>query len=273
MLKKFFFFLLIFIACKSFANVSINNVDLESRDTIFNCRVTTNDKYHVLPKPKKFHRTNNLTRKTKDLFFSQGEAIIIEGYVLDKNCVPITNTSLQIWQLNSHGFNQEGLNARKLSKNQEKLQMYDPHFANNGSTSSDNAGFYRFILIRPCSDCAKRIDMSIKHRNFSGLEKIVWIDVPSREDLIRFAGKKSKIDRSESFGYELIDIHGCENNRNEDFPEEPVIKKDSCDLSTRSGKKTIKTGGSFAKYVGKHDGNDVYRFDVVLSGREEYRKY
>jgi protocatechuate 3,4-dioxygenase beta subunit len=250
MTKKIFFFLFIFLAYKSFAiekpsNI-IDEIDAETRETIFQCNVTKNDSKHILPKPRKFHHSNNLTRKSKDVFFSQGESIIIEGYILDKNCVPITNASIQLWQSNSHGLNQEGLNAKKLAYNQKKLEIYDPHFSSNGSTSSDNTGFYRFILIRPCGDYPRKIDMSAKHRRFKSIEKIVSLD-DKHQNIITPCGKKA-------LEYELIDIHGCE----ETCPRCP---------------KNIKTGGSLAKYTGKYEDQDVYRFDIVLSGREEYRKY
>ena len=265
MLKKFFLLFLTFIAYESFANsdqTMVNNdISLDSRETIFRCTMTKNDGRHILSKPKTFNRSNNLTRKSKDVFFSKGESIIMEGYVLDENCIPITNASLQLWQSNSYGFNQEELNAKKLSKSLEKLQFYDPQFASNGSTSSDNTGFYRFILIRPCQDCAKRIDMSAKHKRFQEIEKIVWIDTPSHMALMKDDREKSKATAKlgNSLEYELIDIYGCEEK-----PQKYLAKTNG---------QTIKTGGSFAKYIGKHDDRDVYRFDIILSGREEYRKY
>ena len=235
--------------------------DKNFRETVLRCKITTNDGAHHIPKPKKFHRSNNLTRRSKDIFFSRGESMIIEGYVLDKNCVPITNASLQIWQPNNYGLYQNEMKAKDLSNNHEKLKIYDTHFASNGSNSSDNTGFYRFILIKPCKDCQRKIDMSVKHKNFSNLEKVVWIGMPSKEDLIN-ANRNSHVSYRRNsggksyFGYELQEMCGY---------DEEIINESKVVV--------IRTGGSFAKYIGKRGNQDVYRFDVVLPGREEYRKY
>lgn len=254
-ISKFLFFLTMLFSIQAFSieKMEENWYDENERETVLRCKITHSDKHHHLPKPKKFHRSNNLTRQSKDVFFSKGESMIIEGYILDKNCVPITNTSIQLWQPNYYGFNQDGIKAKNISKNLGELNYYDPHFASNGSNSSDNTGFYRFILIKPGECNENKIDISVRHKKFSPIEKVVWIGKRDNSDTTNTANNSSS---KQYFGYELQKICGC-------------------DVENINGKKiiSINTGGSVAKYIGKRDDQDVYRFDIVLSGREQYKKY
>jgi protocatechuate 3,4-dioxygenase beta subunit len=258
MLKKFFLFVLILFSSKSFANFNYANLDSNYQEIIFQCKITQSDKNHIIAKPKKFNRSNNLTRRSNDVFFSKGEPIIIEGYILDKNCVPITNASIQLWQSNAYGLDQKKINPKEFYKNPEKLANYDPQFANNGSTTSDNKGFYRFIVIEPCKKCPKKIDLSVRHKKFKEIEKIISIDTSENENLIRYDKKNHQ--KAETLEYELINIHGYET----------ICPNDILKLNKKIN---IKTGDSFAKYIGKFDQKNLYRFDIVLNGKEEYRKY
>jgi protocatechuate 3,4-dioxygenase beta subunit len=74
---------------------------------------TKDKKEEILAKPKpniiakeyNFNNINNLTRETGSFFHASGEDIIIAGRIVDKDCVPFTDLTIEIWQ--------DGYNKRK----------------------------------------------------------------------------------------------------------------------------------------------------------------
>lgn len=70
-----------------------------------------------------------------------GERIIVSGRVLDENGRAVPYTLVEIWQANTAG--------RYLHKNDQHHAPLDPNFTGCGHTLTDAEGRYRFVTIRP----------------------------------------------------------------------------------------------------------------------------
>ncbi len=257
------------------------------RDVIYHCMLTRPE-MHFLKKPQKFNKSNNLTRRSKDVFSARGQEIILEGYILDQNCVPITNASLQAWQTNNLGINQEGIQAKNLRNEPERLERFDTHFANNGSNSSDNTGFYRFILLRPCKVCHKVVDFAASNGKFQHLDTVVKFNLNSDDTLnnrLRCDNNPQCREEAGSSSDKKLEKYRAILNRNKNLTLKQelaiLFDEDIDDLKKKYRKENnfqerkilIKSGEAIAKFIGKREGKDVYRLDIVLSGTNTYRKY
>jgi protocatechuate 3,4-dioxygenase beta subunit len=249
------------------------------RETIFRCRVTE-QMGHILEKPKKINKNNNLTRKPENLFFSKGKSVILEGYILDKNCVPIPNATINVWQKNNFGVNQYDLKGKNLRNEPEKLKEFDTHFTNNGSSASDNTGFYNFILLQPCKNCSKNFDFAVdeKSKKFKNLESIATFssisnkntnnnDENDRQNDVRLEKYKQIINRNKNLTLKqelkiLCEITSDTNN-----------DKDISQNNTDKYTNLINSGQAIAKFIGFRNNKPIYRMDLVLDGQNYYRKY
>ena len=292
--------LLMLCCLLSISNLNASQVKIQQftkednykRDVIYHC-LLTRPEMHFLKKPQKFNKGNNLTRRSKDIFSARGQEIILEGYILDQDCVPITNASLQAWQTNNLGINQEGIQAKNLRNEPERLERFDTHFANNGSNSSDNTGFYRFILLKPCKACNKVVDFAVSHGKFQHLDTVVKFNlINDKENLDSLMNNnKLRCDNDQKCREEVLPSDKrleryrvvLNRNKNLTLKQELAIlcDEDVNDFKKRSNRKDnlnerrilIKSGDAIAKFIGMRDGKDVYRLDVVLSGANMYRKY
>ena len=70
-----------------------------------------------------------------------GERIIISGRVLDSDGRPVPNTLVEIWQANAAG--------RYVDPVDDHPAPLDPNFTGAGRTLTDDAGFYRFVTVKP----------------------------------------------------------------------------------------------------------------------------
>jgi len=70
-----------------------------------------------------------------------GERIIVSGRVTDEDGRAMAYTLVEIWQANAAG--------RYLHKNDQHNAPLDPNFAGCGHTLTDAEGRYRFVTIRP----------------------------------------------------------------------------------------------------------------------------
>jgi len=70
-----------------------------------------------------------------------GERIIVSGYVIDEDGRPIPDTLIEIWQANA-----AGRYAHDADQHDAPL---DPHFSGVGRVTTDAAGAYRFMTVKP----------------------------------------------------------------------------------------------------------------------------
>lgn len=93
-----------------------------------------------------------ITEKNNDLRYQTGfpdripgEQIMITGYVMDEYCVPVSNASINIWQIKTMA---------------EKDALYL-----TGSTSTDSTGKFSFFSVVPAhaNNLAPKINLNVKH--------------------------------------------------------------------------------------------------------------
>jgi protocatechuate 3,4-dioxygenase beta subunit len=82
---------------------------------------------------------NDLTRHFAEA--PQGERIIVSGRVLDEDGRGVSKALVEIWQANAAG--------RYRHSRDEHPAPLDPNFLGYGRTTTDDAGNYRFVSIKP----------------------------------------------------------------------------------------------------------------------------
>ncbi|MFI4983602.1 MAG: dioxygenase [Rickettsiales bacterium] len=115
-------------------------------------------------------KTNNLRRKTGSSEFASGDFVVISGRIVDENCVPITEATVEIWQNNALGLDQAS---------ETRDQNVDPNFLATGTAITDNLGFYDFFTIFPGKGKNGRvphINFRVKHRDFQPLETEMFFE-------------------------------------------------------------------------------------------------
>jgi protocatechuate 3,4-dioxygenase beta subunit len=171
-----FFFLVILGPTTTMANsteekkdIILSNPILQN-DTILkqHCEITpTIWRPYAAPK---IHPTNNLRRKAGSYNFAEGEFIIIQGQILDAQCIPVSQAIVEIWQTNSKGLYQ----VYDIEEN--RYEDFDSNFLGSGKQVTDNLGFYNFLTILPGTygERARHIHFRLRHPNFPTVETIMY---------------------------------------------------------------------------------------------------
>jgi protocatechuate 3,4-dioxygenase beta subunit len=129
--------------------------------------------------PAKFHSTNNLTRKIGGFGKAQGRVINIYGRLLDKNCIPVSDANIYIWQTNSLGIYQSpGVKVFDIDK--EKI---DPNFTGSGVSTTNNQGHFSFITIFPdeLPTSAPHINFMVSHPDFKIFQSRIYFNSSSED--------------------------------------------------------------------------------------------
>jgi protocatechuate 3,4-dioxygenase beta subunit len=88
-----------------------------------------------------FHQDNDLTQIQGHATAALGQVVYIKGRVLDSNCKPISNATVEIWQACASG--------RYNNPKDTNPAPIDPHFKYWGETTTDAKGKYVFKTIIP----------------------------------------------------------------------------------------------------------------------------
>ena len=121
--------------------------------------------------PKVFETSNNLMRKPGGNPVVCGEKLILRGRVLDKNCVPVADAKVYLWQVGCDGkYPYEPL--RNVADSKYINIHSGSSFTGNGAATTDNNGEFQFITIYPAkSEHHKRnINIRIEHRELEALQ-------------------------------------------------------------------------------------------------------
>lgn len=133
---------------------------------VYPCKVSPQI-FSPIDPPESFPRSNNLRRKTGSPDTSNGVPMKIEGRLLDKNCTPVENATIYMWQTNENGHYQS------YYANDDKS---DPNFAGGGIAVTDNMGHFEFLTIEPepYNDRAKQVHFIIRDRDVKKFETIMY---------------------------------------------------------------------------------------------------
>jgi protocatechuate 3,4-dioxygenase beta subunit len=118
----------------------------------------------------KWQTFNNLRRKIGSPFYAIGEPLFVEGYVKDINDVPIDNVQVRLIQANANGAYNHFL------ENDDAL--FDPNFAGNGVTYTDNRGYYRFLTVFPgyYNNRAPHLHVVFEHSKYGRIETEIFFE-------------------------------------------------------------------------------------------------
>jgi protocatechuate 3,4-dioxygenase beta subunit len=125
--------------------------------------------------PQNIGETNNLTRQIGSVLQAEGNMIYLSGQVLDKNCVPVTDALVEIWQANTHGVYQYRFLIKDKSYKPNKA-LYDNNFIGSGKMRTNNLGQFSFITIMPgqYTNFAPSINVKIKHEDFKNFTTKIY---------------------------------------------------------------------------------------------------
>ena len=159
-----------------FSNALIASVPGDSVITKCNLTPSVTSLSHM---PETFNKTNNLRRYTGSFTEAQGKKIAIYGRVMDKNCVPITDLKINMWQANSYGMFQNS------SHQSAKSKRYDQYFVGSGTSVSNNMGYFHFLTIIPgkTKNSSPHLNIMIRDiskKNFS--TNIFFDDINNKQD-------------------------------------------------------------------------------------------
>jgi protocatechuate 3,4-dioxygenase beta subunit len=147
------------------------------------CKITPHMEAWHFPK-KPFNTSANLLRKATKVRRAQGEYMLLKGKVLDRNCVPVQNAVIHIWQPDNNGYYEDSY-PKPNRKDTNLAQGVDPYFGYTGTARTDNLGNFAFLTIFPGSLAknAPHINYIIQHRDFEDLaSKIYFFQHPLNDD-------------------------------------------------------------------------------------------
>src|SRR5262249_34525649 len=97
--------------------------------------------------------------------YAPGELVYITGRVLDKQCVPVSDAIVEIWQADFNGQYKKPTLGERLSP--------EPVFAGTGRATTDNLGRFNFVTVFPGATQEGRapyIHVQVRHKNFPKLD-------------------------------------------------------------------------------------------------------
>lgn len=108
------------------------------------------------PGAKAIHHGNNLIQPAGKAEAISGQKLIIRGHLQDKNCVPITQAVVEIWQLDPYG--------KRMQPSGEDLADVRPMFTGSGRTITGTDGEFFFVTAFPGAGkgWAPRIQVLVK---------------------------------------------------------------------------------------------------------------
>jgi protocatechuate 3,4-dioxygenase beta subunit len=145
--------------------------------------------------PKVFESSNNLLRKIgKEAIFC-GEKVVLKGRLLDKNCVPISDAKVYLWQVGCDGkYPYPPL--RTVASAHHINTESGSSFTGNGVTTTNNNGEFWFITILPAKSehGGHHINLRVEHRDLGDLQTQVTpkIDTNGEYDFTIVMHQKDK---------------------------------------------------------------------------------
>lgn len=148
---------------------SLTAFNAEAKPAEKKCKITPATK--IGDAPKKFVTTNNLRQKTGSVFVAEGSPIYIKGNIVDENCVPISDVTIELWQANAIGTAQ--YNPRLAKKG-----SVDSNFNPTGVASSDNLGNFQFTSIAPAvyENLPPHLHLRFKDKLFKQFDVRMFLD-------------------------------------------------------------------------------------------------
>ncbi len=139
--------------------------------------------------PKVFETSNNLLRKPGGSPVVCGEKVILKGRVLDKNCVPVVDAKVYIWQVGCDG-KYHYVPLRTVAAEHHTNTGSGSSFTGNGTATTDNNGEFEFVTISPAGTKHgnREINLRVEHRELGSIQTQI---VP-------------KVDESDNYDFTIV---------------------------------------------------------------------
>jgi len=127
--------------------------------------------------PAIFNSTNNLLRKSgADPLFC-GRKILLNLEVVDKNCVPLSDAKIYLWQVGcdkKYPYEPLRPSAHKTFFHKSKGST----FLGSGISTVNNLGVAKFLTIYPpkLGNEASHINIRIEHKDFGSFQTKIFLD-------------------------------------------------------------------------------------------------
>ncbi len=122
------------------------------------------------PGHERIQPSNKVAMAPGKAVYARGEVLYLQGRVLDEDCVPIPDVSLELWQTDTTG--------KYRWETQGKLLSPEPAFAGTGHATTNNQGEYEFLTVFPGAygNRGPHIHLRVTHEKFEPLTTEVFFD-------------------------------------------------------------------------------------------------
>lgn len=101
--------------------------------------------------PKKFNPSNNLLRPVGSVNLLSEQKIVLQGQIVDENCVPLSDAKIYIWHADPVGAFPYKIYRDIPSKEEYENIGGSQGFQGSASATTDNRGNFHFLSILPGS--------------------------------------------------------------------------------------------------------------------------
>ncbi len=146
--------------------------------------------------PEKFGTTNNLLKNPGEYPVYCGNKIVITGRILDKNCVPVPDAKVYLWQVACDGKYpykplRTRIDAKKINLKNETT------FTGSGTATTDNEGTFNFITIYPASlpKEGSYVNVRVEHRTLGTVQTKLFLtsgNILRKDPLLETDSSKSE---------------------------------------------------------------------------------
>ncbi len=140
------------------------------------CTATPSMQVQNYPGYARIQNGNNLVMPTGKSVEAEGQRVVIYGQLLDRNCVPVSDAQLELWQVDPFG--------KWMLATRADLATPNPVFAGAGRTSTDNDGRFHFITLFPAAagKRAPHFNVRISMRDQKPLSTVLYFADDGRND-------------------------------------------------------------------------------------------
>lgn len=137
--------------------------------------------------PKKFNTSNNLLHAPGTVEAFCGEEIILEGTLLDVNCVPVSDAKIYVWQAGCDGKYPYTPLRSKIDKSLINTNPVSS-FQGSGIATTDNKGQFQFVTIYPSKllNSPPHINIRVEHRHLGILQTQLFPHQPENGNEYKF---------------------------------------------------------------------------------------
>jgi protocatechuate 3,4-dioxygenase beta subunit len=159
-MKQFITLFILSLLCQS--------AEAKHQNKLNTCKITHAAKNNY--EPEVFFQGNNLLRKAGQEELFCGQKIVLKLEILDKNCVPISDAKVYLWQVGC-----DGKYPYKPLRTKVNPQFINTEpgstFVGSGIATTNNAGNAKFItILPPSSHHESSINIRIEHSHYGSFQ-------------------------------------------------------------------------------------------------------